>query len=54
LHDELRVAQEEVALVAGELRNRQRARVEAARQAEMAARKAARARARVEGMRDDQ
>lgn len=54
LHDELRVAQEEVAIAAGELRNRQRARVEAARQAEMAAREAARARARVEGMRDDQ
>lgn len=54
LHDELRVAQEEVAIAAGELRNRQRARVEAARQAEMAARDAARARARVEGMRDDQ
>jgi hypothetical protein len=54
LHDELRVAQEEVAIAAGELRNRQRARVEAARQAEMAAREAARARARVEGMREDQ
>ncbi|MGZ6869745.1 MAG: hypothetical protein ACXVHI_05470 [Frankiaceae bacterium] len=54
LHDEQRVAQEEVAIAAGELRNRQRARVEAARQAEMAAREAARARARVEGMREDQ
>ena len=54
LHDELRVAQEEVATAAGELRNRQRARVEAARQAEMAAREAARARARVGGMREDQ
>ena len=52
LHDELRSAQEDVTDAASELRRVQRARVEASRRAETAAREAARARARLEALRE--